>query len=94
MPQGPRVAVVAAVQTEELNIVNDPFLSPSLPTSPSHSRVGMSSITFAGEAPEDRLFGGNENDPLLGGEGSKERRKKPFYRPRPLWYACSLFEVR
>lgn len=80
-------------QPQLVIIANDPILAPTLPTSPSRSRVSKSVITFDGEDPLDILTGMNEHDPLLGDVGGKREHKKPFYRPRPLWWVYSALEI-
>lgn len=64
-------------------VANDPIISSELggvSLSASRSRGGLSGIQ------EELITQVNENDPLLGGDGGKRRKKKLFYRPRPLWY--------
>jgi hypothetical protein len=75
---------VWAPQLDE--IPNDPILTPSLPNSPSRARAGggiRPSMLARGNSTEN-LAVVSEDDPLLGRK-SDERRRKPFYRPRPLW---------
>ncbi|KAI5118105.1 hypothetical protein M0805_005212 [Coniferiporia weirii] len=92
MSRAVRVIVASSIadahsdEEQTVNITNDPIISSdlvSLPTSPSRSRVGVPTIsTVQGETMAEV----NESDPLLGGEvGRKQRRRKPFYRARPLW---------
>ena len=75
---------VAGDEEETLNVVTDPILSPGLASVPtSRARIDDDGLSTA---PEGNALAVNEHDPLLGGDRHGQRRKKPFYRPRPLWY--------
>ena len=65
-------------------IANDPVLSPAIATSHSRSRIRVPTIIVSAEN-QETTGEPVETDPLLGREGRKSERKKPFYRPRPLW---------
>ena len=68
---------------DDSDVLGDPIISSELGgagLSVSRSRIGWE------EQPSVRVL--DENVPLLGGDGRKQK-KKPFYRPRPLWYVSA-----
>lgn len=67
----------------------DPILAPSLPTSPSRSRARNCLITSIEGESAGLLTGAMENEPLLGERSNERRKKKPFYRARPMWYVAT-----
>ena len=67
---------------DDSDVLGDPIVSSELGVaglSVSRSRTGL---ILAQEESAVRTL--DENEPLLGGDGRK-LKKKPFYRPRPLW---------
>lgn len=85
-PAGSGVVSDDVTVSSETDLPTEPILSPDIPSLPpptSASRArGEESLRMASPWTEQA----SENDPLLASGVNGKRKKKPFYRARPLWY--------